>query len=93
MSKYIRYKGNLYTAVDAAGDFSVEAERAANSVRKEIEKAETFISVAKQLVNLWESAYAAGDFKKANGIKANIKTNAKWDRDKLAGADLPLGKI
>ena len=93
MSKYIRYKGNLYTAVDAVGAFSVEAEKAAGSVRKEIEKAETFISVAKQLVNLWESAYAAGDFKRANSIKANIKANAKWDRDKLAGADLPLGKI
>lgn len=93
MSKYLKYKGNLYRAVDAIGAFSAEAEKAADSLRKEIEKAETFIGVAKQLVSLWESAYAAGDFKRANGIKANIKTNAKWSRDKLAGSDLPLGKV
>ena len=89
MSLYIKYKGVRYRAVDAIGAFSVEAEKAASLVRKEIEKAETFINVAKQLVSLWESAYAIGDFKRANSIKANIKVNAKWNRDKLAGADLP----
>lgn len=46
-----------------------------------------------QLVSQWESAYASGDFKRANGIKANIKVNAKWDREKLARSDLPLGKV
>ena len=93
MSAYLKYKGVTYRAIDAVGAFSAEAEKAASSVRKEIEKAETFISVAKQLVSQWESAYASGDFKRANSIKANINTNAKWNRDKLAGADLPLGKV
>lgn len=93
MSSYLKYKGCLYKAVDVVGAFSAEAEKAASLVRKEIEKAETFIGVAKQLVSQWESAYAAGDFKRANGIKANIKSNAQWDRNKLAGADLPLGKV
>lgn len=93
MKSYIKYKGVKYMAVDAVGAFSAEAEKAANSIRKEIEKAETFIGVAKQLVSQWESAYAVGDFKRANGIKANIKINAKWDRDKLAGVDLPLGRV
>lgn len=93
MSKYLKYKGILFKAVDAVGAFSDEAQKASDSYRKEIEKAKTFIGVAEQLINLWESAYAAGDFKRANSIKQNIKVNAKLDYGKFAGANLPLGKV
>lgn len=94
MSKYLKYKGNLYRAVDAAiGDYSREAENAIAPVRRELEKVENFVKVAKQLISQWESAYASGDLSRANRIKSQLSKSSRWDNLVVSGEHLPLFKV
>lgn len=94
MSKYLKYNNRVYRVVDAAtGVYSREAENAAAPVRRELEKVENFIKVARQLMNQWESAYASGDLSRANRIKSQLSKSSRWDNFVVSGEHLPLFKV